>query len=199
MTKKIFIYLIAVFISTSSYCQTSAEWQSDLRQLQQIVHTKYSNLFYNITATNWDKAVDVFYNEIPVLEKEQVLAGFMKLVALFHIGHTQINSFGLHHGGSSLQLNRLPYQLYWFSDGVYILSAAKKYEQAVGGRVIKIGKLKTEDALAAIRPLVSFENEQGFKANSMFFLSTPEFLKTQGITETASEVNITYLRRNCFS
>ena len=194
MTKKIFICLIAVFISTSSYCQTSAEWQSDLRQLQQIVHTKYSNLFYNIKAPNWDKAVDVFYNEIPGLEKVQVLAGFMKLVALFHIGHTQINSFGLHHGASSLQLNRLPYQLYWFSDGVYILSAAKKYEQAVGGKVIKIGKLKTEDALAGIRPLVSFENEQGFKANSMFYLATPEFLKTQGINETSSEVSITYLK-----
>lgn len=194
MTKKIFICFIAVLINAGSYCQSPAEWQSDLRQLQQIVHTKYSNLFYNITAPDWDKAVDVFYNEIPRLEKEQVLAGFIKLVALFHIGHTQVNSFGLHHGGSALQLNRLPYQLYWFSDGVYILSASKKYEQAVGGKVIKIGTLKTEDALAAIRPLVSFENEQGFKANSMFFLSTPEFLKTQGITETASEVRITYLK-----
>ncbi|MBK8785671.1 MAG: hypothetical protein IPN43_04025 [Chitinophagaceae bacterium] len=194
MTKKIFIHLIAVLISTSSYCQTSAEWQSDLRQLQQIVHTKYSNLFYNITDANWDKAVDVFYNEIPGLKNDGVLAGFIKLVALFHIGHTQINSFGLHHGASSLQLNRLPYQLYWFNDGVYILSAAKKYEQAVGGKVIKIGKLKTEDALAAIRPLVSFENEQGFKSNSMFFLATPEFLKTQGISETSSEVSITYLK-----
>ncbi|MBK7307855.1 MAG: hypothetical protein IPI88_13040 [Chitinophagaceae bacterium] len=194
MTKKIFIHLIAVLISTSSYCQTSAEWQSDLRQLQQIVHTKYSNLFYNISDANWDKAVDVFYNEIPGLKNDGVLAGFIKLVALFHIGHTQINSFGLHHGASSLQLNRLPYQLYWFNDGVYILSAAKKYEQAVGGKVIKIGKLKTEDALAAIRPLVSFENEQGFKSNSMFFLATPEFLKTQGISETSSEVSITYLK-----
>lgn len=194
MTKKIFICLIAVFICTSNYCQTPAEWQSDLRQLQQIVHTKYSNLFYNITAAKWDKAVDVFYNEIPGLEKEQVLAGFMKLVALFHIGHTQMNFFGLHHGASSLKLNRLPYQLYWFSDGVYILSAAKKYEQAVGGKVIKIGKLKTEDALTAIRPLVSFENEQGFKSNSVFFLATPEFLKTQGINETSSGVNITYLK-----
>ena len=194
MTKKIFIHLIAVLISASSYCQTSAEWQSDLRQLQQIVHTKYSNLFYNISDANWDKAVDVFYNEIPGLKNDGVLAGFIKLVALFHIGHTQINSFGLHHGASSLQLNRLPYQLYWFNDGVYILSAAKKYEQAVGGKAIKIGKLKTEDALAAIRPLVSFENEQGFKSNSMFFLATPEFLKTQGISETSSEVSITYLK-----
>lgn len=48
--------------------------------------------------------------------------------------------------------------------------------------------------MAAIRPLVSFENEQGFKSNSMFFLATPEFLKTQGISETSSEVSITYLK-----
>ncbi len=194
MTKKIFIYLTAVFISTSSYCQTTAAWQSDLRQLQQIVHTKYNNLFYNLAATDWDKAVDNFYEEIPRLEKQQVLAGFMKIAAMFHIGHTQINSFGFHHEGSILQLHRLPFQLYWFSDGVYILSADSKYEQAVGGKVTRIGKLKTADAIEAIRPLVSYENEQGFKGNSMFFLATAEFLKTQGIAESAEEVPVTYLK-----
>lgn len=178
----------------SGKSQTTSEWQSDLRYLQQTVHTKYSNLFYNISAPDWDKAVDEFYIQIPKLEKEQVLAGFVKLVAMFHIGHTQMNTFGLHLGSTALQLNRLPFQLYSFSDGIYILRADSKYENAVGGKITRIGKMKIEDALEAIRPLVSYENEQGFISNCMFYMAIPEFLKTQGITDNTDETAITYLK-----
>lgn len=194
MIKQIILSASLCFLLCTGYCQTSTEWQGDLRYLQQTVHSKYSNLFYNISAVDWDKAVDDFNNQIPKLDKEQVLAGFVKLVALFHIGHTQMNTFGLHLGSTDLQLSRLPFQLYSFSDGVYILRADSKYEKAVGGKVLKIGKMKIEEAIEAMRPLVSYENEQGFKGNSMFYLGTPQFLKTQGIITNTENVSITYIK-----
>jgi len=194
MKKLIIINLIVLHFVTAGYCQSVTEWQSDLRQLQQTVHEKYPNLFYNITAAKWDEAVEKFYKEIPALDKQQVLAGFMKMVALFHIGHTQMNLFGLHQQSAAISLHRLPCQLYWFNDGIYFTGAAKEYEQAVGGKVTRIGMLKTEDALEAIRPLVACENEQGFRGNAMFYLATPEFLKVQGITQSNDEVPVTYLK-----
>ena len=192
MKKMILINLFFLLFLTCSYCQSTTEWQSDLRQLQQTVHEKYPNLFHNITSAKWDDAVEKFYQEMPGLNNQQILAGFMKMVALFHIGHTQMNLFGLHQQHSPISLHRLPYQLYWFNDGVYILSAAKEYEKAVGGKIIKIGMLNTADALEAMRPLVSYENEQGFRGNAMFYLATPEFLKVQGITQSNDEAAITY-------
>jgi len=194
MIKKIIFSSLLCFFLVSANSQTATDWQSDLRYLQQTVHSKYNNLFYNISAADWDKAVDELHKKIPQLEKEQVLAGFMKLLALFHIGHTQMNTFGLHQGATTLQLNRLPYSLYSFSDGMYILSAAAEYEKAVGGKVLRIGSMKIDDALEAVRPLVSYENEQGFKSNSPFYLAIPEFLRTQGITDNTSQVTITYLK-----
>lgn len=178
----------------SAHCQTATDYQNDLRHLQTTVHSKYNNLFYNISATDWDKAVDDLHKQIPRLEKEQVLTGFIKLIALFHIGHTQMNTFGLHQASTAVQLNRLPYTLYSFNDGIYILMAANEYAKAVGGKVLKIGNMKIDEAVEAIRPLVSYENEQGFKSNSMFYLAIPEFLKTQGITNDASKITITYLK-----
>lgn len=194
MIRKIILSTMLCTYLLTANSQTAADWQSDLRHLQQTVHSKYNNLFYNISAADWDKAVDDFHKTIPQLDNEQVLAGFVKLLALFHIGHTQMNTFGLHQGTTALQLNRLPYALYAFSDGVYILSAANEYEKAVGGKVLRIGNMKTEDALQAIRPLVSFENEQGFISNSMFYLAIPEFLKTQGIADNSSQIALTYVK-----
>ncbi len=195
MTKKIFLTAYILFFTITVYCQTADQWQEDLRHLQKMVHLNYSNLFYNISAKEWDKAVDDFNASIPDLNSRQILVGFIKLVALFHIGHTQMNTFSLH--GEKVKefgLHRYPYQLYRFTDGLYILRADSKYANAVGGKVIKIGNMKAEDALEAVRPLVSYENEQGFRSNGPFFLATPEFMQVQGITNTADEVAITYSR-----
>lgn len=195
MIKQLLLSAYLCFLLCTVYCQTATEWQADLRQLQQTVHTKYRNLFYNISGNDWDKAVDDLNNQIPKLNKEQVLAGFVKLVALFHIGHTQMNTFGLHQqGNNGLSLHRFPYQLYWFSDGLYFLQADSKYANAVPGKITRIGNMRTEAALEAVRPLVSYENEQGYRSNAVFYLAIPEFLLTQGITNTAEEVSITYTR-----
>ncbi len=195
MIKKTILIVSLFILMKSGYSQTAEQWQADLRQLQNLVHSKYSNLFFNITAVQWDKAVAKFHTAIPAMSNTQVLVGFITLIAKFNVGHTQLNTFGLHgHGRSAndLTLHRYPFYLYWFSDGLYILKASNKYAGAVGGKITRIGNMKTEDALEAIRPLVSYENEQGFKSNGVYFLAIPEFLQAQGITSSADEVAIVY-------
>ena len=183
-----------IIVSSDCNCQSASDWQSDLRILQSTVHSNYSNLFYNISSADWDKEVNDFYSKIPEMDKYQIEAGFVKLIALFKIGHTRINTGALIQSEGELQLHTMPYQLYKFSDGIYILRADRKYEEAVGGKVIRIGKLNTDEALEAIRPLVNYENEQGFISNAMYYLSIAEFLMTQDITENPNEVSVTYLK-----
>lgn len=193
--KKIIIILTALATMGNVWGQTAVEWQQDLRHLQNTVHTRYNNLFHMISAEKWDSAVDQFHKSIPSMDKLQVLTGFIKLVSLFHIGHTQVNTWGLHGqipGG--ITLNRYPYRLYWFNDGLYITAADKQYEATVGSKIIKIGKLNTADALEAIRPLVAYENELGYKSNAPAFLATPEFLKTAGIADSETELPVTILK-----
>ncbi len=195
MIKKLFLTASILFFAITVFCQTAAEWQADLKFLKETVHTKYSNLFYNITAADWDKEVDKLNAAIPTMTDQQRLAGFIKLVALFHVGHTQLTTGHLHgENAKTMALRRYPYQLYLFSDGMYIRRADNTYANAVGGKVIKIGNMKVEDALQAIRPLVSFENEQGFRTNSPAYLAIPEFLQTEGISNSPDEVAITYIK-----
>ncbi len=191
MTKHFIIGALLCMSLSAGYSQTASQWQEDLTYLQKTVHSKYSNLFYNISEKDWDKAVDEFYNNIPNLEKTSIVAGFAKLVALFHIGHTQIATWALHQGHNPF-LHHIPAQFQLFNDGLYIIGADKKYAQAVGGKVIQLGKMKTDDALKAIRAVTPFENEQGFADRSMFFLGIPEFLYSEGISGNANEVTITY-------
>src|SRR5215212_8925033 len=113
MIKKIILTASIFFLALAVNAQTAAEWQADLKHLQQTVHSKYSNLFYNIPAADWDKEVEKLNTAIPTMNNMQVLAGFMKLVALFHVGHTQLGTYALHdESAKTLRLRRYPYQLY---------------------------------------------------------------------------------------
>jgi tetratricopeptide (TPR) repeat protein len=194
MFKKVFVTLCLLPAILPVLAQTSSEWQQDLRHLQKVVHSKYKNLFHTTTAAEWDRSVDSFYTNIPALQKHEIIAGFAKLIAKFHIGHTEVNIFGYHDEAGQNLFNRLPVQFYLFSDGLYITAADKRYADLVGGKVVSIGNLKTEDALQAIRPVVNYENEQGFKYIGMFYLRIPELLHAQKITSKIDEVPITYLK-----
>lgn len=189
MKKLCLILLCTTFLNQTINAQlTAAQWREDLQFLKTTVHNKYTNLFYNVTAQQFDDAVATLDRRIPDLQGYEVAAELSKIVAMFKIGHTNLWLFpahGHHNNGApaAFNFNVAPVSFYAFSDGFYIKSADKQYENAVGGKVLKIGNMETSAALEAIRPYVAYENEQGFKNNAPFYLTILEVLKTAKIID----------------
>jgi len=165
---------------------TAADWQSDLRFLQQTVHKDYSFLFKNIKANEFDAAVDKLYNAIPSMKEHEVLAGFARIVASFKYGHTDIGW-----RESPVKYHVAPVNFYWFSDGVYAEGADKKYENIIGAKLIKVEGMPVEQALAAVKPLVPVENDQYFKAYGMDHITIPEALNAQKVSKELKQ-SVTY-------
>lgn len=186
---------LLAFISLSAQNNLSAEdWRSDLRWFQQTVHTKYPNLFYNVTAARFDSAVDAIDKKIGTLSDLQMKVEFSKLVAMFHIGHTLVRALWNEGNSFNAWVRPLPVRFYLFDDGLYIKAIHADYKEAVGGKVLKLGNKKTEEALELIRPVMAYENEQGYKNMLQFYLNLPEILQAVGITEDAAKVSISYLK-----
>ncbi|MBK8704154.1 MAG: tetratricopeptide repeat protein [Saprospiraceae bacterium] len=180
--KKTALLLLVYLLAYGAFAQTSlssADWQSDLRFLQETVHKDYSFLFKKTTAEKFNASVDKLYQEIPKLQPHEIVAGFGRIVSSFAYGHTDIGW-----EQAPVKYHVLPLNLYWFSDGVYIEGAHKDYEKLVGAKVLKIEGLAVEDAMKAIRPLVPVENDQYFKAHGLDFLVIPEALHAQKVTKT---------------
>ena len=163
---------------SSSVKLTAADWQSDLKFLQQTVHKDYSFLFKKVKAEEFNAAVDKFYKAIPSMNEHEVLAGFATIVSLFKYGHTNIGW-----RESPLKYHVVPVNFYWFSDGIYAEGVDKKYEMIVGAKLLKVEGIPVEKALAAIKPLVPAENDQYFKAYGLDFLTIPEALHAQKVSK----------------
>ncbi|RLD27832.1 MAG: hypothetical protein DRI70_04165 [Bacteroidetes bacterium] len=183
MKKLIFLLLCGLVLQvTAQSTMSTKEWQDDLKFLQNTVHTDYSFLFKKTNAADFDKAVDVLYSEIPNLEQHEIVIGLTRLVASFKYGHTSLrftNMTGI--------FSQLPINLYQFSDGVFIQGVHKDYADALGSKVIAIENVPIKDALKAIYPVVSVENEQFFKAYGFLYLISPEVLHAQGVIPKLSK------------
>lgn len=165
---------------------TAADWQSDLKFLQQTVHKDYSFLFKKVKAEEFNAAVEKLYKEIPSLGENEIVAGFARIVSLFKYGHTNIGW-----RESPVKFHVAPVNFYWFSDGLYVEGTDKKYENIIGAKLIKVEGAPVEKALAAIKPLVPAENEQYFKAYGLDHLTIPEALHAQKVSKELKKT-VTY-------
>lgn len=165
---------------------TAADWQSDLRFLQNTVHTDYSFLFKKVTAEEFDAAAEKLYKAIPAMQDDERVAGFGRLVAMFKYGHTSLGW-----RNSPFMYHVAPVNFYWFNDGIYAEGANKSYDRIVGARLVKVEGMPLQSVLEKIKPLVSAENDQFFKAYGLDFLAIPEALHAQGVTKEL-KTDITY-------
>ena len=182
----------ALLLSTAP-AQTAlrpADWQADLRFLQDTVHEDYPFLFDKITAARFDEMVEELHAAIPGLEPHEIVAGLARIVSSFRYGHTQLSWTG-----SPVEVRSVPLNLYSFRDGIWVEGAHRDCAPALGARIAEVEGLPVDEALAAVRPLVPAENDQYFRAHGLRFLLIPEALHAQGVTsELKDTVTLTLTR-----
>jgi tetratricopeptide (TPR) repeat protein len=187
--KSLFLFFLCTTLVLSACSQTNhtaADWQNDLRFLQQTVHKDYPFLFKNVTAAQFDAEADKLYKAMPAMQVHERLAGLARMVALFKYGHTDLGW-----REAPVKYHVAPINFYWFSDGVYAEGADKKYSSIVGAKLVKVEGMPVMQALEAVKPLVPSENDQYFKAYGLDFLVIPEALHAQRVTKELKK-SITY-------
>jgi tetratricopeptide (TPR) repeat protein len=186
---KSFLLLPFVFLASFTYAQTKlsvADWQSDLRFLQQTIHKDYSFLFQKITATEFDAAADSLYNAMPGMQEHERIAGLVRMVSLLKYGHT-----ALRWRESQVIYHIAPINFYWFSDGIYVEGVSRNYSSILGAKLVSVEGVPVMQALEAVKPLVPAENDQFFKAYGLDYLLNPEALHAQRVTKELKKT-VTY-------
>ena len=165
---------------------SAADWQSDLRVLQQTIHKDYAFLFKKVTADEVDAAIEKLNTAMPSMQDHERMAGLARIVSLFKYGHTSTSW-----RQSPVKYHIAPVNFYWFSDGLYAEGADKRYSSIIGAKLVKVEGVPVMKALEAVKPLASAENDQFFKAYGLDFIAMPEALHAQKIT-TRLKTTVTY-------
>lgn len=171
--------------STSTPAETT-EWREDLRYFAEQAPQVHQNLFHSMTHEEFETAVKNLDQSIPNLSRNQIIVELARIVALIGDGHTYID---LQEQPTSFR--HYPLRLYWFPDGIYVLSADKRYAALVGGRIVKLGKVSGQDAYDAVSKIVQRDNEFQVKLLAPYYMCMAEVLDGLGLVDNLEGVPLT--------
>jgi hypothetical protein len=154
LPKRAIPFCLIVLVSMLSHASpvTPAEasrWREDLRYFAEQAPQVHKNLFHSMTREHFDTALKNLDERIPGLSRDQIIVEITRIVAMIGDGHTYVE---LQHPPTNFR--HYPLKLYWFPDGVYVVKADKKYAAAVGGRVVRLGKVSGQNAYEAVSQIV---------------------------------------------
>src|ERR1044072_853288 len=171
-------------VQSASSKPTAAEWQANLQFLAERMVKQHPNLFRRVKKEDFDDEVRSLNARIPSLTEDQIITGFMKVVAKVRDGHTNLYPQAYFRSGI------FPLKFYLYSDGLFIQKAAPEYAGLVGAKVVRIGDLSAEEALKLAGTIAFSDNEMGAKDLAPVLLSIPEILAGLKINEDKQNLKL---------
>jgi hypothetical protein len=168
-----------------------ALWRSDLAALVGEMRRLHVNLDDAIPRRELDNLVANIHANIPILTDQEIVFEFMKLVGRTGSGHNLI----IPTNGAKGSFSRLPIELYWFSDGLFVVAAADGFEQYIGNEILSIGGTPIRDALDKTAILNPRDNEMQHLWLSPYYVSLPDVLKGLEIIDDVKAVPLKMIDR----
>lgn len=187
---------------------TAAEWRADIRALAGALATIHRDPDRWVSRDSLERAVQDLDARVPALEPHQIVMGMARIAALLRDGHTRLTlpegrgwATDYAHGStalprdSSLVFHHLPVRFWSYDDGLGIHAALPGEERLLGARVLRMAGLPADSALARMRPLVSADNELGWRFLGAARLSCVEALHAAGVTADPGPVRLEVVTR----
>ena len=167
--------LLALQTGAQTPSLTPAQWREDLAYLARELPRRHKNLYHTVSKQTLDQRIADLDAEIPKLAPHEIVVRMRQLTALVGDGHT----------GLSLPpwFTVYPVAMVWFGRELRVTAGSPEYRNALGAKVIGIGNLTLDQAMARINtthPSAAHENEWFVMATSPAMIR-PEILHALGI------------------
>jgi len=179
----------------------ATDWNADLDLLRREVPKMHPNAFHATTREAFEASIEKLKSAAPSLAPHVVVAEIAKIVASIGDGHTRLtlpvapnSGFFLGHtttplpADDALRFHPLPVRFFRYADGLFVIDAANAALR--GKRVLRLGTMTADEAIAAMLSFVSTDNDSGRNLGVAEMLAIPEMLHAAGITADARRAEI---------
>lgn len=168
----------------------AAAWRADLEQLAHELVARHAEAFHTVTPEAFRASVAALEQRIPRLARHEIIVEMMRIVAMIGDGHTSVPIIFDPTAG----FHSVPLRLELYAEGLFVEAGDAALGDAIGGRVVAIGGVSTEDALERIAPLVSRDNDIWIRTMAPLFLVRTEILHATGLSANPMAAELTIER-----
>jgi tetratricopeptide (TPR) repeat protein len=162
-------------------------WRRDLDFLRDEVKRLAPDYRNAPLPAEFERRYQELKEKLPQLSDEEIFVGMNRMLALLGQGHTSIYN----PKDSRLPYTGLPFQMYLFPEGIFIIDATEQHKDLVGSRVISIEGVPAEEALRRINETQSVDGDNQYIFQGMNFLHSVTYLQGLGIAKPAESVRVT--------
>jgi hypothetical protein len=155
------------------YNLTAEQWRQDLGFMADELRRRHKNLYHSVSKPEFDAAVSDLEARIPVLRRNEIIVGMMRIAAMVGDGHTRVDS----RKDGRFGFRSLPLRLYQFDDGLYVRAAAPAQRELVGARIVSFANVPVAEAMRRAGTITSKDNEMAVKLIAPVFLNMPDILQ----------------------
>jgi tetratricopeptide (TPR) repeat protein len=134
----------------------------------------------------FERRYEELKQKVPQLSDEEIFVGMNRMLAVLGQGHTQLTI----PKDGRLPAKALPFQVYVFPEGIFIIDAALDHKGLVGARLISIEGVPAEDALRRVNETQSVDGDNEHLMFGTQRLRPMPYLLGLGIAKSADAVRI---------
>ena len=154
----------------------------DIDQLANDLPLCHLNLFHNLTEQSFQAQILSLKNDLLDCDDAMVMTRLMAIIASVGDAHTTLIP----------RVNRyLPFEFYWFAEGLHIIAAAPELQDWLGAKVMAVEDQSTEEVIAAITGILSHENQAFVMSLLPAYLSASELLYGLEICDSTENIQLT--------
>jgi len=165
--------------------KTEAErWQQDLDYMAENLELLHLNPYHAVSRERFAEEVSRLRRAIPELNEAEIKAGFARITAMIGDGHTGVT------GSMARASGRYPIRFHILSDGLFVIASPSDRSDLLGGRVLRLGAVSADSAIAAAAALVPSETESFVLRQAARNLSDIGVLAALGIAESEAGLRV---------
>lgn len=172
---------------------TSQRWLEDIDHLVERLHVMHPDVYAYTTQAEFDGAVANLKRRVPESTENEIVMGIHELLGLMHDAHTSVVPWKMGRCNITDGWSAFPVTFYRFTDGLFIMAADDQHRDLVGQRVVSIGGVDPDEALARMGRLVGADNAQGRLVMGSIYLSMGEALEYCGLTPDRTRLHLRLL------
>ncbi len=158
-------------------------WRFDLAFLVSEINRLHAVYRNEPLPDKFKKAHQRLNKRITDLSDAEIFVEFQRLAAMIGDGHTTLYPIA-----ERVSFSQLPVDFYLFPEGLYLLDAEGDLKNRIGSRVVRIGDMKTDEALETLGAIISHDNKMMLKRMMSLYLTFPDALHALGIIPSPDTV-----------
>jgi hypothetical protein len=163
------------------------KWIEDLEELSLQLPKRHKNLFFSKNQEDFYEEIETLKRKVQYFDDYEMQVEIAKIVADIRDAHTSV----------SLRVRLIcPFELYWFSGGIYVINTIPEYKDIQYCKLTDINDIPIDEIIDTLTSIISYENDSFLKSQLPKYLPAVEVLYGLEIVDEVDSLRITFEDRN---